>query len=78
MTDWKDPGPGVDRSLMPSSAGSVLVAEAPMSAGALHSADNVPVLSAEPIRHVRPRITLSSLPDRDLDKRELLELASAV
>ncbi|WP_035839519.1 cysteine dioxygenase [Kitasatospora azatica] len=37
-----------------------------------------PARDAELWREVRPSVTLDSLPGRDLDKRELLDLASAI
>jgi len=40
--------------------------------------DAVPARSAVDIADVRPGVTLSSLPARDLDQRELLELAASV
>lgn len=40
--------------------------------------DTAPARDAEPWRAVRAAVTLATLPDRDLTKRELLELASAV
>ncbi|MEV6006440.1 cysteine dioxygenase family protein [Streptomyces sp. NPDC051976] len=40
--------------------------------------DSAPVGHAEPWREVRASVTLDTLPERDLDKRELLELACSV
>nr|WSY57478.1 cysteine dioxygenase family protein [Streptomyces sp. NBC_00886] len=43
-----------------------------------HDLDTAAARDAEPWRRVRAAVTLDALPGRDLDKRELLELASSI